>query len=179
MSSLAQAIEIYIRAKDENRPHLLSRAFAEKATVHMAVDTTAISFPPEIVGLKSIADVLVRQFGRNYDNVYTLCLSPPPDARCRFLCRWLVGMSDKQNGQVRVGGGLYDWYMSGERIEKLKIHIATMQTLDPRVTGPVMSWLSNLPYPWCSAEAAVESIPKIEELSIVLEHVIGLLPDPN
>ncbi len=178
MPSLAKAIETYVKAKDENRPHLLSRAFADNATVHMIVDTEAISFPPVMSGLSSITDVLVRQFGQSYENVYTLCLSPPPEyGTTNFVCRWLVGMSHKQDRSVRVGGGLYEWSMPVDRVENLRIKITTMQELDPGTIDPVMRWLAELPYPWCSAAEALDNAPRIGELASVLDHVSSLSID--
>jgi hypothetical protein len=161
---IARAIETYIRAKDENRPHLLSEAFAPGATVRMIVDTAAISFPPILSGLDAIADTLVRTFGQTYENIYTFCLSAPPErAVQRFSCRWLVAMSDKQSGTVRVGTGLYDWY-GRDRIEELAITISAMALLDPVALHPVMNWVSNLPYPWCPAEFTWRAMPTIEGL---------------
>jgi hypothetical protein len=169
MTARARAIETYIRAKDENRPHLLPKAFAEGATVRMHVHTAAISFPPILSGLDAIADALVRRFGQTYENVYTFCLSAPPDdGHRRFSCRWLVAMSDKQTGMVRVGAGLYDWDIPHDRIEELQITITAMQILDSRSLHPVMNWLSGLPYPWCPAEVALRSVPEFEGLRALL-----------
>jgi hypothetical protein len=172
MPPLATAIETYIKAKDENRPHMLSQAFAQRATVHMTVKTGAIAFPPVISGVKSIADALVSQFGRNYENVYTLCLSPPPEPGIAdFSCPWLVGMSGKQDDKVRIGGGIYHWHMPGDRIDTLEIEIAVMQTLNSDTTPLVMSWLSRLPYPWCPLEDALRTAPDNDEVSDVLDQL--------
>lgn len=177
MSPLARAIETYIRAKDENRPHRLAQAFAERATVHMTVQKAAIVFPPVMSGLHSIANVLVTEFGRNYENVYTLCLSAPPGpgpGGAHFSCRWLVGMSGKQDGKVRIGGGVYNWHMPGDRIYALEIKIALMHTLDPSTATEVMNWLSRLPYPWCPLEDAARTAPGIDEIADVLDQVAKL-----
>jgi hypothetical protein len=164
---MARAIETYIRAKDQNRPHLMTEAFASDATVRMIIDTTTISFPPTMSGLDAITDTLVRTFGQNYENIYTFCLSAPPEhAVQRFSCRWLVAMSDKQSGTVRVGTGLYDWHCP-DRIEELVITISTMVLLDPAALHAVMNWVSGLPYPWCPAEAAWHAMPTIEGLEDV------------
>jgi hypothetical protein len=94
-----EAVETYIRAKDQNRPYLMERAFAEIATLEMVVNTGTISFPPISNGLGSISDVLVRRFAQTYENVHTFCLAPPPhDDRNRYSCDWLVGMSEKEVG---------------------------------------------------------------------------------
>ena len=43
MPSPIEAISTYFHAKDGNRPHLMRRAFAEKAQLEMVVNTDAIS----------------------------------------------------------------------------------------------------------------------------------------
>ena len=84
-------------------------AFAKAATLEMIVKTEAIAFPPSVKGLDSITDILVRRFAREFENVYSFCLAPPAarDER-QFSCDWLVGMSAKEDGSVRVGCGRYD-----------------------------------------------------------------------
>jgi hypothetical protein len=46
MGTHSSAIQTYIRAKDENRPHLMPSAFALDAKLEMKVKTGNISFPP-------------------------------------------------------------------------------------------------------------------------------------
>jgi hypothetical protein len=46
MGAHASAIQIFIRAKDENRPHLMTGAYALEANLEMTVETGNISFPP-------------------------------------------------------------------------------------------------------------------------------------
>src|SRR5690348_5023883 len=92
------AIVAYIRAKDENRPHLARFAFDAAAILSMVVKTAATSFPPDASGRDAITDVLVRGFGQTYENVRTFCLSTPPEREhTAFSCGWLVGMSAKEN----------------------------------------------------------------------------------
>jgi hypothetical protein len=162
------AIAAYIRSKDENRPYLMSRAFADTATLNMVVNTEAISFPAEASGREAITNVLVRGFSQTYENVRTFCLSSPPeDERTAFSCAWLVGMSAKENHVVRVGCGRYDWDFQFENphlAEKLTITIEVMQLLPPETLVAVMSWLDELPYPWCSRQVASERAPALEGL---------------
>jgi hypothetical protein len=54
----------YIRAKDENRPHLIPQVFAANACLEMRVKTDSISFPAVSQGAARIADVLVRCFNQ-------------------------------------------------------------------------------------------------------------------
>jgi hypothetical protein len=175
MLTPSESIRNYIRAKDENRPHLMKRTFAETATLEMAVKTGTISFPPQSKGLDSITDVLVRRFGQDFENVYTLCLaSPPEDDDSTFSCDWLVGMSDRKSGAVRVGCGRYNWLFrtNDQRVvEKLTITIELMQTLSPDSLGPVMAWLSNLPYPWCQAQVAAKNAPRLDGLVTIVNYI--------
>lgn len=109
MLTQSESILAYIKAKDGNRPHLLDAAFTEDATLQMIVRTEAISFPASSVGREAIAETLVRRFNQTYENVYTLCIGSPPTANSEtYSCNWLVAMSEKQGGAVRVGCGRYD-----------------------------------------------------------------------
>jgi len=168
-------LRTYFQAKDENRPHLVARAFSDTATLEMQVRTGNIAFPAVSHGAAAIADVLVRRFGQAYENVYTFCLDPAPGAEeVRFSCRWLVGMSDKASGQVRVGCGRYGWVFdpaAGGRAAHLTITIEAMQLLPPTDLPAVMDWLGGLAYPWSSAEAVLASAPAREALGPVLQYL--------
>jgi hypothetical protein len=174
MPTSSKVIETYIRAKDENRPHLMEWVFAASATLQVVVETAAISFPPWTTGRGPIEDVLVRQFGQKFENVYTFCLADPPESDDRtFSCDWLVGMSEKESGNVRVGFGRYDWRFSDHSrlVEKLTITIEQMAILDPDSLGSVMDWLAELPYPWCPAHVAAQGAPSIEDLVAIVGRV--------
>jgi len=168
MPSAQECVELYIRAKDENRPYLLERAFAENATLEMVVNSGTLSFPPISIGLESISDVLVRRFAQSYENVHTFCLAAPPrDRELNFSCGWLVGMSEKETRRVRIGCGRYDWLFQSQgqrRVERLKITIDLMESLAPSYLGSVTDWLCRLPYPWCTAQTALAGTPSLEEL---------------
>jgi len=173
----AQAlIETYIRAKDENRPHLMARAFAPDARLRMTVKTEAIAFPAASEGLDQIAEVLVRRFGQRYDNVYTFCLGEPPAADAgTHACTWLVGMTDKESGGVRVGCGYYDWRLgtaSPRRVQALDIVIEAMEVLPAADAAAVIDgWLARLRYPWCDAAQAGARAPALEGLAPVLRFL--------
>src|SRR5436305_12970630 len=99
-----ESIEAYIRAKDGNRPHMMSQAFAHDATVQMVVKAGSISFPPGSIGLESLTDVLVRQFAQTYENIHTLCLAAPPwSDQVTFSGGCLAGMSEEQARAVQAG----------------------------------------------------------------------------
>lgn len=177
MNTAQLAIQHYVLAKDGNRPHLLSQAFVPDAILDMVVRTGSISFPPHVEGVGSIGDVLVRRFGQTFENVYTFCLGPPPEAGAKtYQCQWLVGMSDKSSGEARVGCGVYEWQFNAEAglVERLTITIEHMKTLPASDLGSVMSWVSRLSYPWCSPQAAVSEAPDIDGIGEVLQYFSAL-----
>lgn len=175
MSSPFDAVSNYFFAKDGNRPHLMRRVFAEDAELVMAVRTDAISFPESATGIGAIEDILARRYTTDFENVYTFGLSRPTAANRRhFPCHWLVGMSAKDNRQVRVGCGRYDWYFAADEtclVEKLKITIDKMQVFPKTDLAAVMNWLSGLPYPWCTPEEAVGAMPNLDGLAVVEQYL--------
>jgi len=56
--TLAERIETYLRAKDENRPYLMRHAFADTATLQLTAPTGSIAFPASSDGIGAITDVL-------------------------------------------------------------------------------------------------------------------------
>jgi hypothetical protein len=184
MSTPSDAVSTYILAKDGNRPFLLRRAFAEDAELEIAVKTDAISFPGSAKGSRAIEDIVLRPFGLEYENVFTFCLSQPSHANGRhFPCHWLVGMSARNNGQIRIGCGRYDWYFGPSEkclAEKLVIAIDVMKILPATDLAASMNWLSSLPYPWCAPDQALRAVPAIEglaEIETYLKQVRPLLPE--
>ena len=175
MSRQSEAIVNYIHAKDEGRPHLMKQAFAETASLAIAVETGAISFPPFSKGIDAITQVLVRNFGQSFENIYTFCLArAPSDNDNNFSCSWMVGFSEKESGAVRLGCGQYDWAFQANDpslIEGLRITIKFMLVLPPDNLDPLMQWLSKLPYPWCSPADALRDMPKRAEIKNVFYFV--------
>ena len=175
MSTPSDAVSTYILAKDGNRPFLMRQAFTEDAELEMVVKTDAISFPSSAKGLSAIEDILVRRFGIDYENVYTFCLSRPSDAHRRhFACHWLVGMSAKNGGQVRIGCGRYDWYFGPDaacRAERLVITIDMMKIFPAVELAASMDWLSRLPYPWCTPDEATRTMPAIDGLAEIAAYL--------
>jgi hypothetical protein len=151
----------------------MKQAFAENAELEMVVKTDAISFPSSAKGIAALEDILVRRFGFDFENVYTFCLSEPPEAGCRhFACYLLVGMSAKANGQIRVGCGRYDWYFGGRgQVEKLVIAVEVMKVLPADALAASMTWLSALPYPWCSADEALRRMPASDALAEIKAYL--------
>ena len=180
MSTPSDAVSTYILAKDGNRPFLMRRVFAEDAELEMVVKTDAISFPSSAKGVRAIEDILVRRFCLDSENVYTFCLSQPSEAHRRhFPCHWLVGMSSKNDGQVRIGCGRYDWYFRSNKechVERLVIAIDVMKILPAADLAASMNWLSSLPYPWCAPADAIRDVPAIEGLAEIKTYLKQVRP---
>jgi len=138
-------------------------AFAEDAGLEMTVETDTISFPPVTKGIDAITQVLVRDFGQVYENVYTFCLTTPPSSTDGvFRCRWMVGC------------GYYDWSFQISEphlVEKLGITIKMMEVLPSDYLRPVMGWLPRLPYPWCPTSEATKGMPDLAALEAVRKFV--------
>jgi hypothetical protein len=151
----------------------MKQAFAEDIELEVVVKTDAISFPSSTTGLGAVEDVLVRRFGVESENIYTFCLCQPPEAvNSRFHCQWLVGMSARATGQIRVGCGGYDWHFNdGGKVGKLVINIDVMKILSGSDLDAVMAWLSSLPYPWCSPSLALTAFPANDELSDIAAYL--------
>ena len=184
MSTPSDAVSTYILAKDGNRPFLMRRVFAEDAELEMVMKTDAISFPSSAKGVSAIEDILVRRFGLDYENIYTFCLSQPSEANRRhFPCHWLVGMSARNDGQMRIGCGRYDWYFGSNKechVERLVVAIDVMKILPAADLAASMNWLSSLPYPWCAPADAIRDAPVIEgfaEIETYLRQVRPISPE--
>jgi hypothetical protein len=144
--------------RDENRPHLIQSVFCEGAVLEMNVKAGGISFPAVSRGVAAIADVLASKFGQSYENIYSFYLHRPPAGVASFACDWLVGMSEKANGHVRIGCGRYDWSFQREAphlVDRLVITIAAMQVLPADRLPHVLNWLLALPYPWCFSQRSM------------------------
>lgn len=175
-SPAEQVLVNYFRAKDGNRPHLLERVFCADAQLEVKNASSAIAFPAMTQGRERIADILVRDFGRDNENVYSFYLSPPPRGAVeQFSCLWLVGMTEKSSKSVRVGCGTYHWtlnYQPSPCATLLVISIEVMQVLAPAEGHRIMGWLEKLPYPWSSAASAASAAPAIEGLKPVTDYLI-------
>ena len=147
-------------------------AFTETAAVTVVSLTGAISFPSPLRGRRHIAEVLSRRFGQSFENVYTFCLTDPPSPKAdRFSCDWLVGMTEKETGAVRIGSGRYDWSFEDRdprRVETLTITIEQMETSSPDASSAVMRWLAALPYPWCSAPILTRDAPALDGVAAIV-----------
>lgn len=103
------ALQSYFHSRDENRPHLLNGVFDKDATLEIVNRSSAIVFPAVTIGLEEIANVLVRNFGQTYENIYSFYMACPGLEERIFACKWLVAMPRKGTRGVRVGCGRYDF----------------------------------------------------------------------
>jgi hypothetical protein len=178
MPSPLEAIATYFHAKDGNRPFLMRRAFAEDARLEMVVKTEAISFPSTASGLPELEEILVRRFAAAFENVHSFGLKRPTEAdRHHFTCPWLVAMSARSDGAVRVGSGLYDWQFSSDArclVQKLVITIDVMEVLPANELDSIMGWIAALPYPWCRPDEVVKAMPRLEALAPVERYLRAL-----
>ena len=164
----------YFHAKDENRPYLLDRVFTSDASLHIDNSCSNITFPTGTQGRGAIADTLVTQFNKTYENIYSFYLARPPEAADSFSCAWLVGMTEKDTKNTRVGCGTYDWTFSSESprlASALVISIHAMVVLPPSTAGVIFPWLQRAGYPWLSAAQACELAPPLPELDPVVQHL--------
>jgi len=153
VSSPDAVLRGYFHAKDENRPHLLDGVFRDDAVLEVRNDTTAIAFPAVTTGREAIADVLVRSFGRTYENVYSFYLQRPHGPLDAFECDWIVVMTDKASRGVRVGRGAYLWEFdaaSSGLARRLVISIAAMRIYPAETAGEAWAFVAELDYPWAS-----------------------------
>ena len=175
MADRADMVAAYIHAKDCNRPWLMRQTFLADARLEMVNRSEAISFPSNADGVDAISEILVEQFNRDNQNVYTVCLAAAPDgAGDSFSCNWLVAMSRRDTGEVRVGCGQYDWQFAPDRgllVSSLRITIDVMEVLASRHSEPVLSWVSALPYPWCPIGKAEKGVPGLEELKPIIKFL--------
>ncbi|MEH6579588.1 MAG: hypothetical protein V7731_21230 [Amphritea sp.] len=172
----ANIVRSYIRAKDENRPHLMGKVFTDSATLEMVLNTDNISFPAITSGVEAITDVLVRQFSQTYENVYTYCLlDSSENSKDELSFRWLVGMNERESGSVRVGCGRYNWHFNNQAytlVDHLIITIEEMAVLPPESIGQIMDWFDTLPYPYCESKMMDEHMPDIDLLNTIRKKAV-------
>ncbi len=175
MPSPYDAVTAYFHAKDGNRPFLMRRAFAPDVQLEMVVKTEAISFPSTAQGLAEVEEVLVRRIATDFENVYSFGLARPTEAdRLRFSCPWLVAMSARSDGALRVGVGRYDWQFSPDArclVERLVITIDVMQVLPAAELDRIIGWVAGLPYPWCRPDEVIATMPANEALSPIARYL--------
>lgn len=163
-------ISHYIQAKDTNRPVYMTQAFAPDARLEMKVDTDAISFPPLTKGRDEISQLLVRNFGQSYDNVFTWCVEDSlRQQENSWVCQWLVCMTEKSSGDIRVGCGLYHWQFEGKedqcRVQQLTIEIDEMKVLPPAHREEIEQWIIQPGWPWATRTELLAQMPAAATLA--------------
>lgn len=118
-----------------------------------------------------------KKFSATYENIYTFCLSDSVASNDDSLsCNWLVAMSDKASGNVRVGCGQYHWHFDNEAnglADALIITIEQMLVLTPESADQVLGWVSKLPYPWCESATMFQTMPPLDALTPIKEQMIS------
>lgn len=146
----------YIEAKDQNRPHLMPHAFEDTAILTMQVESSEIEFPAQVNGRQAISQTLVRDFAGRFENIYTYCLTQPDDETadgCQL--NWLVIMTERASGNIKLGYGRYDWLFNSQSglCSKLHIHIEHMQVVSAQVADKIYQRIGDYPTPWQPADA--------------------------
>lgn len=167
-------IQKYIQAKDKNKPSLLKEVFSSHAQLDMKLKTQNISFPSTTTGLSSIANVLVTEFNKNYQNIFTFCTTDSIQITNNTLsCDWFVVMSEKNSNDLRIGCGKYYWNFTTNQsnlVDKLTITIEQMVILPEKSSKQVFNWVQNLSYPWTDSKEAIQNIPKIDLLKPIEQY---------
>ncbi len=149
----------------------MANVFSKDATLKIKVKTDNISFPSDVTGLSEITEILIRDFNKSYENIYTICLADTLEQHENVLnCRWLVGMTEKASGSPRVGFGDYHWSFEAEGshlVTHLTIVIEDMIVLPREPQSEVMSWFDSLSYPWALLSDVLASMPEVALLAEV------------
>lgn len=169
----------YIEAKDQNRPHLMSLAFEDNAILTMQVESSEIEFPAQVNGRQAISQTLVRDFAGRFENIYTYCLTQPDDETANGCqLNWLVVMTERASGNIKLGYGRYDWLFNSQSglCSKLHIHIEHMQVVSAPVADKIYQRISDYPTPWQPASALLALLDDHAELSSAHTFLTRAMP---
>jgi hypothetical protein len=161
----------YIKAKDNNKPHLMKSVFSRHARLEMIVQTGNISFPAKVTGVDKITQTLVCEFNTTYENIYTLCLTDTlQQIQNQLNCRWIVCMTEKTSGSLRLGYGDYQWSFENASglANHLVITIEHMIILPQALQPEVLACFESLPYPWALSSELQAAMPDVELLTDTL-----------
>lgn len=161
-------IENYIKAKDTNKPHLMKNSFKMNSSLEIFSNSKNISFPAKTTGLSAISKVLVQDFNKTYENVYTICFEEKSfEQDDSFGLRWLVAMNDRDTKELKIGFGTYIWSFEDDLVSSLDIRIDQMNVLEESFKDEVIDAISKLPYPWCKQKALQEATKDIKCLDFL------------
>ncbi|WP_428024706.1 hypothetical protein [Arcobacter sp.] len=156
-------ISKYIYAKDNNKPYLMKDVFKDSGKLDIVLNSQNISFPSRSDGLEKIIKVLIKDFNKNFENIFTLCFEDTIVIEKNTLgCNWFVFMSDKDTEEIRLGYGTYLWKFD-TLVEELNITIKSMDILSKKDTK-IFPWIENVPYPWCNSNIFLNSMNNLEVL---------------
>ena len=152
----------YLEAKDQQRPFLFGEVFTSEAMFQsrFAFETDFNDERP-VHGLDAIAGVFQRM-GSRVENIFTVYT--PSSVRWdagALSIDWLVGMSERESGKLRLAWGDYAWRFNpaGTRATELVVLMRQMIELPASAGSSINHWLAELPAPWCEAEQILESMP--------------------
>ncbi len=161
-------LRTYLHAKDLSRLHLLAEAFTEDA-----VFTSRLNFAERwmddqtAAGLAQITETF-RGLGRGFENIYTVYTPESVETQGdELICRWLVGMSARDGGEVHVAWGDYRWRFAQDRATRLDVVMEGAATLSPGRLREVMSWLRALPSIWCPGARLLSGAPQDPSLELM------------
>ncbi len=163
MNTRRELLEVYVEAKDVNRPTLILESFKPDAVLTYSIATDTISFPDKVLGADAIAQTLVRDFREKFDRckTYYVCDSMVDFARQFDFVPWLVVMREVSSLALRVGKGHYRWQFNTDeerlRVSAMHIHIEKMEVIEDRGGKMLHSLQSALPYPWLAAAKLIET----------------------
>ncbi len=169
-------ISQYITAKDNNKPHLMKCVFSAQARLEMIIKTDNISFPAQVTGVDKITQTLVREFNSTYENIYTLCLTDTLHQNQDHVnCRWVVCMTEKTSGSLRVGYGDYRWSfektapcLANHLLITIENMIVLPCELQPELQTEILAYFGSLPYPWVLSSELQATMPDITLLTDTL-----------
>jgi hypothetical protein len=159
---LDRILHDYLHGKDQSRPHLLARAFAPDAVFvsRFEFDTDFSDDTPR-EGLGTIIETF-RQLGAACENIYTVCASDSVrESPEGWRCKWLVTMTQRDDGRVRVAWGDYLWQLGGwgTRAKRLEVTMEEMQVLPADRADGFCDWMATHEGLWVESARMLEGCP--------------------
>jgi len=170
-----RVLRAYLHAKDCGVPARFADAFTPDATFTSRFEfETSFSDEEPRVGLAAIAET----FGlltKHCDNITTLCtLDSVVTDGDTLRNKWIVAMTNRDSGCIRVAWGDYVWTMDpeAERARSLIVNMRHMAEMGPEHAEVVLVWLRALPAPWCDGQALVVDMPALLGLVNLREYFV-------
>ncbi|MEO8009427.1 MAG: hypothetical protein ABI728_13045 [Betaproteobacteria bacterium] len=169
MNTAKDLLEAYLQAKDLNQPSVILDCFTPDAVLTYSIATDMISFPAKVLGADAIAQTLVRDFRKNFDNckTYYVCDTLAGHTRRIDFMPWLVIMTQISNTALRVGKGYYRWQFESAdtalRVCAMHIHIECMEIIEDLDRNKLQILQSALPYPWLAPATLRETLESLRK----------------